>query len=822
MFMRTNGKNRSEPDLWRLQITGLCLVIGLLLSSCGGGGGGGSSLAPSSAPPSGQGPSSGQTPPPDPPPPSNCVQTPDFGCISSSKYNEEFNKIAQRYRNSTDFSNQWGLNAINADEAYAHLELVKGSNVVPGEGVTVGFVDTGIDQAHPLFGSSSISETFLSGATDEVGGDASHGTTVASIVGADPSHLQPDDRREHGFQGIAWGANLKMFAIPLGSPAPRDRVYTPRSSSGLSQSDGEYAQMFNTVLAQDMDILNLSFAASGLIENYDAQTIRASLDQTITALAQTGVQEKTILVWAAGNDHGRACIPGSHNCDGNNRTDSDGNLSGSLHASSVGILAGLVARITELQGHSIAAVAVDEHGDIADFSNRCGVAGQWCLAAPGVDVKIAYFGPIDGTPGERGIGTGGGTSLAAPMVAGGLALMKQQFRGQLSNTALVSRLLATANKEGKYANMAIYGQGMMDLGAATTPQGQPTVSLGPTIDDAGVDLGMTSLRFGGALGDGLGRALASQEIVAFDDLGSPFWFKLSNFTGVAGGPSSLIRLQELTAQNEVTHRTAGGLTTFRPDRAGGSIEQDLGYAMVRFGFRERPAGVNRGHFALADNATTLTLTGDTGMAATFFTTSGLDGRPPTSGATLSWRPFPVPIGFRAGWLAEQDTLLGTTATGAFGQLAADVLVTGVETTFNLDRWQFAATVEIGTAHPRLQGGIIDHLSSLTTSAFAFNATRGLENGGMVRLSLSQPLRIEDGSAAFSIPVGRTKTGEVLRSAFATDFTPSGRQFDVSAGWQHPFTDGNELRVNATWTHNPGHNVSAKPAWGLLAGWQFEF
>ncbi len=580
--------------------------------------------------------------------------------------------------------------------------------------------------------------------------------------------------------------------------------------------------MFNTVLAQDMDILNLSFATSGLIENYDAQSLRTVLGQTITSLAQAGVQEKTILVWAAGNDNERACTPGSTNCDGNNRTDINGNLAGSLNASSVGIFAGLVARITELQGHSIAAVAVDEGGNIAAFSNRCGVAEDWCIAAPGVRVRTAYFGPKDGTPGERGIGTSSGTSLAAPMVAGGLALMKQQFRNQLSNTALVSRLFATANKEGKYANSAIYGQGMMDLGAATAPLGQPTVSLGPTVDNAGVDLGMTSLRFGGALGDGLARSLANQEIVAFDHLGAPFWFKLSSFTGVAGGPSSLIRLHELTARNTVTQRTAGGLTTFRPDRAGGSVEQDLGYAMLRFGFRERPAGVDRGHFALADNAATLTLTGENGMAATFFTTSGLDQRSSRSGATLSWQPFPVPIGFRAGWLAEQGTLLGTTATGAFGQLSADALVTGIETTFHLDKWQFAAAVEIGTTHPRLQDGLIDHLSSLTTSAFAFNATRGLEDGGMVQLSLSQPLRIEDGWAAFSIPVGRTKTGEVLRSAFAADFTPSGRQLDVSAGWQHPFTDGNELRVNATWTHNPGHNVSAKPAWGLLAGWQFEF
>ena len=33
-----------------------------------------------------------------------------------------------------NFSNQWGLGAINADQAYAHLELAQGSNAEPGAG----------------------------------------------------------------------------------------------------------------------------------------------------------------------------------------------------------------------------------------------------------------------------------------------------------------------------------------------------------------------------------------------------------------------------------------------------------------------------------------------------------------------------------------------------------------------------------------------------------------------------------------------------------------------------------------------------------------
>ena len=51
----------------------------------------------------------------------------------------------------TAFQNQWGLDAINAARAFANVELVEGVGTAPGEGVTVGFVDSGIDLDHPLF-----------------------------------------------------------------------------------------------------------------------------------------------------------------------------------------------------------------------------------------------------------------------------------------------------------------------------------------------------------------------------------------------------------------------------------------------------------------------------------------------------------------------------------------------------------------------------------------------------------------------------------------------------------------------------------------------
>ena len=114
-------------------------------------------------------------------------------------------------------------------------------------------------------------------------------------------------------------------------------------------------------------------------------------------------------------------------------------------------------------------VSIGEDGEVSDFSNRCGVAADFCIAAPGELVPIAtkIYSDFDY------YSLGSGTSYAAPMVSGGLITMKKLFRDQLSNEELVSRLFSTANDDGIYANSAIYGHGLMDLGAATNPWGTP-------------------------------------------------------------------------------------------------------------------------------------------------------------------------------------------------------------------------------------------------------------------------------------------------------------------------------------------------------------
>ena len=152
---------------------------------------------------------------------------------------------------------------------------------------------------------------------------------------------------------------------------------------------------------------------------------------------------------------------------------------------------------------------------------------------------VGLFRSLRGDYRERGAtADGGGTSFAAPMVTGALVVMKNYFRDELYNTDLVARLLATANKGGIYADSDVYGQGLLDLAAATSPAGSINIALDGRVAGASVALAETSLGLGSALGDGLIRPLAGQEIAAFDDLGAPFWYSLGSLTGAASRPRS--------------------------------------------------------------------------------------------------------------------------------------------------------------------------------------------------------------------------------------------------------------------------------------------
>ena len=788
---------RAAFTLNRAPVCAILLCATLVLTNCGGGGGG-SRVIPAVVPETGQPQQPPQEPeqPPEPPqpqqPPQECIPLHDGTCASTGDFNSRAERLALEYRLEAPFQNQWGLGVVGADRAYAHVHLLKGESAGAGAGVTIGFIDSGIDTAHGMFAGKTVNEVFLGSTPNERGTRFSHGTAVASVAAGNRTY-----NNSAAPQGVAWDADIAMFAIPVGSP---DDTYNPLSLADSASVNTSWASRFNRILAwrngpKRVDILNLSIGFEGIIDDYGEADLRAGFGQVIASMAQAGAAEKAIFVWAAGNAHGRQCDPSvmTSNCVGGTVNP----LSpGTVDAVSVDVLPGLAARIAELRGHTVAVVALGRDRRIADFSNRCGIAADYCIAAPGEDVKIAYFGPHPDTSRPiRGIGRSSGTSLAAPMVAGGLAIMKQLFRDQLSNTELVTRLLETADDTGTYSNSAVYGRGKLDLAAATHPVGALEVPVAANTNGTGNNLRATRLSLGAPFGGGLARSVGNLEIMALDDLGAPFWYRLGDFVTAANGPPMDARVRGFLA----------GGTREAPEWRGITARKTL-------------AETGGGHLSLAEGGMMATLKGRAGLSASVF---GTNREYDAAGATLGWRPEGSPLGLRLGWITEDETILGGEGRGAFGSLAADTAFIRLEGDMRLGAWRLGGGAEWGSVRPRAQGGLIEEVSPISTSAFALHARAALTDTDTVRLSLSQPLRVEDGRASLTLPAARTKLGRVVHMSMASPLAPGERQIDLAATWERPLAEG-RLRLGVVWSRHPGHSGSAKPRLTFLAGWRRKF
>ena len=770
------------------QRVALLLVSALLLSACGSSGG-------NQAPP---------PPPAAPPPPTrpDVTSFPDDPGLTAAQETERM-----AISNSPEFSGQWSLSAIGADYAYARGYT--------GDGVTVGIIDTGADPNHDALKdklhpqSAVASQSCPSGicSFSSIRDTASHGTAVGGLIAG--ARL---GKRMHG---VAYDAKLLMIGIQLGQATP---VYRPVDlSNGPSyRSLDEQGQGIYRRISGLTRIVNHSFGYEGVVTDYTAEEVRGAFGRTIDALLQAGTpdSDKMILVWAAGNSNGRR--------------DAQGNLA---DASSPNITAATAYLFPALRGHFITVVATQSDGAITSYSNRCGVAADFCMAAPGHSV----LGPARGSP--DGYVRFSGTSAAAPHVAGALALMEEAFRGQLGSTEMVTRLFAAADKEGIYADRDTYGQGMLDVEKATRPIGAVSASLSHSLAGPSVVLGRTAVAAGPAWGDALQRAFAGRELAVFDSMNAPFFIPMESFNArwplddayradrqfarfaeraSERGPESATVLGDWTVASaaglagalygrESVQQVWGPPAHLRnawlaPGTRGVGVARDLlkpgGRATLRGGFfLQNPGSTPGDRLAVPGRAQGAFVNLDLGSG--------------------SRRLFA-----EIGLLSESERLLGAGAEGAYGRLAGLTWFTRL-----LAEREFAtglkltAVAQAGYTSGETGRGLFRETRGVLSSAFSAGLQWASAGPGKPRrawLMVSQPLRNESGGLHMDYPIGRTRAGGVLRETAWIGAEPSGRQIDLTLGYQTALPPnaagdaGWRIRLEAWRSHEPGHRVGARP------------
>ena len=722
--------------------------------------------------------------------------------LDKPQLNELQERIRAGFADSPEFTNQWGLSAIGADYAYT-----RGYN---GHGVTIGMIDSGTDPAHAAL-AGRLSP--LSGVTMEcpegecsfmpIFDEEGHGSRVGGVIAG--------AKLGNSMHGVAFGAELLALGTEFDG-AGGDRSVDFSDAASFRGQDELFQGLYRRLKGQTR-IVNHSLGYDGNVTNYTADEYRAAFGLTLDSMLQadTPDADKMILVWGAGNLNGKEYGNGDM-----------------ADASSPNINAGLAHLFPDLKGHFITVVATQRDGSIADYSNRCGVAAEFCLAAPGSEI----LAPMADTTDQYGAASG--TSLAAPHVSGALALMEQAFRGQLGSTELVSRLLAAANKTGIYADQAIYGQGMLDIEKATRPLGTMRIPIEYSLDGSSAGLQRSILAAGPAWGDAMRRALQGRELVAFDSLNAPFFVpmdslaaqwpldnarrfdqRFASFAGRAFQSTS----QGPTRMGDWTVSSAMGLAN---GLSGGSTAEWTEHAAVN-------AWIALGEDGLG-LARDLLQVGTRGnlRAGIFVQNSGTargEQLAASGGAQGALLQLDLDGGSRqfsaeAGLLQESERLLGAGADGAYGQLAGHTWFTRMQADQELGGGvSLSAVAQGGYTLGEAGSGLLRGAQRVVSSAFSVGLNWNMSSEDATHrmwLSLSQPLRNESGGLELDYPVGRTRAGQVVRETAFLGAEPSGRQRDLTLGYAAMLPGaaadglGWRIRLEASRSFQPGHLAWAAP------------
>ena len=684
----------------------------------------------------------------------------------------------------------WALDAVKAADAYERLEARYGAGTLPGAGQRIAVIDTGIDLGltglppHPELVAANaagrVSYSLILGAEREPYYDAdkmawtfSHGTAVSSLILAS----RDDPHRDWSFHGIAYGAHLDMYGLTLGTGSGGYDPQPATRAAILGRARARVA-LLDPALTNPPDVVNMSFGYSEIAEHFLPQ--RANMEQWLKPLIdQVKGSAGTIFVAAAGNGNERVC----------ERTTDVGCDTGKLQATSPTVISALP--LWDRSGDNnvgerwVAVVATDSTGAIADFSNRCGQAAKWCLAAPGADVLIAYTGPYASeTPHllGRGWGRGGGTSYAAPLVSGGLAVVKQYFGDTLTMEQVLQRLYATADvtpdpvagggtcpghldTDGDRTTCELsstHGQGLMNLEKATRPVGG--TSGGGTFADAGGAIAAT-------------LALRGVEPVVFDSLGYPF--------RVAP------RAQAYTLAPEVD------------PIPGFADEPDPGPRWRGLHWRDaEPDGpARRWSFAGASDATGALV-----------------------GGGLAYRGGTGARYWKAGFVGERDRVHGGAAAGSWAGGGF-----WHHTTFLRagKRWRLAGDADGGVsleaastlAHGAMRGnGVLQE----TNGVYSSHALH-LDVGGpdrRTRLTLESPLRAEAGAFTLKVPVGGTLADGVRYAGVDGDLAPEARELRLTGRHEVEGRYG-RLAVAAGMRVNAGHRAGEED-WHAGVQWRLRY
>lgn len=304
---------------------------------------------------------------------------------------------------------------------------------ITGDGINVGVIDSAINGEHPSLKDKVLEQTFSTVNGKTYAPDYSvdtHGSHVAGIIGA----KYIDENNPHGVAYDTKFYGVQIFGNNKSSGAKFD---TPNVYNYFKDKDVKIINnSWNSTLYPVVSMVEPGRYSLTLKNSSSTQLLQQiHSNQTAKELNNLVKEKKTLVVFAAGNEGiispGIMALSPLYNEE----------LRSFLAVGSVDS-----SQITKNQDGKL---VVSPKG-LSGFSNGLLGAENFSLVAPGSNIRnvnAAYMQPVVfGRPDNKLYRTQSGTSMAAPMVSGGAALVAQRFPF-LNGKQIADVLLSTANKD---------------------------------------------------------------------------------------------------------------------------------------------------------------------------------------------------------------------------------------------------------------------------------------------------------------------------------------------------------------------------------------
>ena len=829
----------------------IIVVMSLSLIGCIGGGGSSSSVVTSSS-------------------------TADYALAKSTSFTEGSSSSQNSIKSETQWTNVDYSGSASSVHPYEQMNIHKaqsfsdGTNNLTGIGQFIHIADFNCDDDHKVYLNKTIHNLDDGGSGESTFGAADsedyHCQAVASMAAGDGTGTG-DTSGENLLSGVAPDADLILSSIPntIGTYKSDDfaadldlargyEAVASNNSWGMGDSTDSNANAnwniteLKTYISDNSLSNNQGFAA--LMEGSSSSDAITATQSYITAL--DNFQNNGVIVFSSGN------------------------YSGESDVSAVAALPELYSQLSEAW---LTVGMVDFTGnDISNASeseftlkgNKCGSAKEYCVVADGWQLNVGGY-INDGTsvyPTQKS-----GSSLTAPMISGGIALLSQAFPNHTPEQ-LTDRVLASANNswftpEGnttftthgngiKHGYHSTWGHGVPDFYAALKPitsNANPAMSLytGNSIQSSeSQSLSSSYITTTPLFGNTISQGLVGEVGYAYDALNGGFKYDLSSRVNLFNSIDSKINLSSELLQldtpitnkkNNLLDLSQTNSSLFQSNKLettltlgnsslpvqsfyGSSSDPAFDLSNFEAPYLESKKG-SLGVSASYELENSRFMIGTSNPIRHNYDADSLIESGQSIVASLEYDySSDASITLMSGYTREKDNLLGLEGSDAFSTLGAksstvfSALKAQSHINDNLTLTGLATIARTNMSKP--ESSFIESASDVKSTSIALIATqKNILGDDQFSLSISQPNRIEDGEMSIRISNLAESDGTISYRTKGIKLQPFGREVSYGLNYRKDFDQNFGVSLKHILTSNLNHMQDSAIAKSSYIGLRFK-